>query len=352
MASATSTALCSALPIGGDGGVPEWLHLLPAGSVRTNDGRGPYSTPRDVAALMAASLKGGKLVLDENHATDLAAPKGGSAPARAWIVELQQRDDGIWGRAEWTPKGRQLMKEGEYRGISPVIAHKRDGTITAILRASLTNTPNLQGLTALHSERKNMDFREMLIEALGLDAAADDAAIAAAIKDRLGKPKEDVPAALHAALSPIATAVGLNADADAADILVSINSIQSSGDDTITALQSTVKSLSSKLEGLVESGSKSAAVAFVDGAIAAGSVGVKPMRDDYITMHMANPAQTEKIVGALPKVRPGGLSDRDVERKPGELSAAEQTVVQLMGVDPEAFKKKAARERGETQEII
>ena len=142
-------ALCSAIELP-SGTVPDWLHLLPVGEISTNDGRGPYRAP-DASALIASSLVGGKLCLDENHATDLLAPKGGSAPARGWIVELQSRDDGIWGRVEWTPAGRRLMEAGEYRGVSPVIAHRRDGTVTAILRASLTNTPNLRGLTSLHS---------------------------------------------------------------------------------------------------------------------------------------------------------------------------------------------------------
>ncbi|MES2754887.1 MAG: phage protease [Pseudomonadota bacterium] len=355
---ATSTALCAAVAIDAGGAVPDWLHLLPLGAVRTNDGRGPYRSPVDAAALMAASLKaaGGKLVLDENHATDLAAPKGGSAPARAWIVELQQRADGIWGRAEWTPTGRQLMEAGEYRGISPVIAHKRDGTITAILRASLTNTPNLQGLTALHSQETSMDFRKLLIEALGLDAEADDAAIAAALKARMdAKPADPaaVAAAMHSALAPLAAAVGLKPDAGADAILTSVQSLQQ-GDQsaTITALQSSLSAMAEKVTKMDDDGAKQRATAFVDGAIAAGRIGVKPARDTYIAMHMKEPVQAETIINALPAVRGGALDPRDVEPKPGELSAADRTVVQLMGIDPAAYKTQLAADRGETQEII
>ncbi len=106
-------ALCSALalPIGdaanGDG-VPEWVHLLPAGVVRTVDGRGPYHC---TSLQSVADLLGGKrLPIDENHATD----KGGKAlgmpaPARGWIVALEARDDGLWGQVEWTGEGRKLM---------------------------------------------------------------------------------------------------------------------------------------------------------------------------------------------------------------------------------------------------
>lgn len=77
---------------------PEWIHLLPAGGkpIATRDGRGPYQFA-DAASLMADSLADfDRLPLDENHATDIAAPLGQSAPARGWIVALQARADGIW----------------------------------------------------------------------------------------------------------------------------------------------------------------------------------------------------------------------------------------------------------------
>lgn len=168
------TALCSALALPLNG-VPDWVHLLPAGEVRTIDGRGPYRAG-DFATLMSASIPAGhKLPLDENHATDLAAPRGGPAPARGWIVELEERADGVWGRVEWTGEGRRIMEDKQYRGVSPVIAHRADGTITAIRRASLTNTPNLTGLVTLHSQQPgptmNADDME-IIRKLGLDANA------------------------------------------------------------------------------------------------------------------------------------------------------------------------------------
>src|SRR5690606_33685627 len=111
MTKAAGLALCSALALtpSEDGGAPEWVHLLPAGgTLTTADRRGPYKVG-DYTALMAASLKEGeKLVLDECHSTDLAAPKGLPAPARGWIVALQLRDDGIWGQVEWTEEGRKI----------------------------------------------------------------------------------------------------------------------------------------------------------------------------------------------------------------------------------------------------
>jgi phage I-like protein len=183
-------ALCAAISIEGGDQPPEWLHLLPAGEVRTQDGRGPYRVS-DPRALITASMAAGKLVLDENHATDLAAPKGLPAPARGWIVQLQHRSDGIWGRVEWTEQARRTRTWRSYRGVSPVIAHRKDGTVLTIARASLTNTPNLTGLTALHAQGNDMELRSALIRMLGLPASSDDAVIIAKVealvKQRAGK---------------------------------------------------------------------------------------------------------------------------------------------------------------------
>ena len=91
--------LFSALPAGSTGQGPEWVHLIPAGTFSGADGRGPY-TLHNPEAVITASIAAGKLPIDENHAIDLAAPKGGPSPARGWIVELQSRTDGLWGKVE------------------------------------------------------------------------------------------------------------------------------------------------------------------------------------------------------------------------------------------------------------
>jgi phage I-like protein len=141
--------ICAPLAVTGPS-VPDWVHLLPSGTIGTRDGRGPFKIT-DCKALLKRSMAAGKFLIDENHSTDLFAPNGGPAPAQGWVVELQSRNDGIWGRVEWTKIGRAIMEDRRYRGISPVIAHRADGSILSILRASLTNTPNLTGLSSLHS---------------------------------------------------------------------------------------------------------------------------------------------------------------------------------------------------------
>ena len=148
-------SLCSAFAIGNGGEVPEWVHLLPSGLVRTVDGRGPYHV-KSLQAVASASMANSphRLPIDECHATDKAQPLGLAAPARGWIVEMQARADGLWGRVEWGRTGRSLLEDRAYQGISPAVLHTVNGEILKVLRASLTNTQNLQGLTSLHSQHR------------------------------------------------------------------------------------------------------------------------------------------------------------------------------------------------------
>lgn len=148
-------SIFSATALDAQGKAPEWVHLVPSGVIRTVDGRGPFSVA-SMSQLATTSLPPGeRLPIDENHATDLGAKFGMPAPARGWIVALQARSDGLWGKVEWSGEGQRLLADKAYVGISPALLHTADGRVMKLLRASLTNVPNLQGLTALHSAEQS-----------------------------------------------------------------------------------------------------------------------------------------------------------------------------------------------------
>lgn len=343
---AAAVALCATVGQLGDG-VPDWLHLLPAGDIRTADGRGPYRYA-DAAKLMAASLPAGeRLVLDENHATDLAAPQGGSAPAMGWIVALQARPDGIWGQVEWTEAGRQLVAGRAYRAISPVIAHDKSGAIGAILRASLVNKPNLRGLTTLHQEDDSMTLLEQLAKALGLTTDISETALVAAITT-LHQVQQDTSVALQAQLGPIAQAAGLGAEAKPADIITTVTALVAgaAAPAAITALQAELTAVSTELKALRDTGAREKATAFVDGAILQRKAGVKPLRDHYIAMHMADPARVEKEIGAMVSLQAshtGALPPPNGQPGTAGLTPDEHHIVSLMGLDAEAYAKTKAQ---------
>lgn len=367
------TALCQSLPLpASPDGVPDWVQLLPAGEIATADGRGPYRVAGDLAALAAQSLAAaqGRLPLDENHATDLAAPIGQPSPARGWIVELQARAGGLWGRIEWTEAGRALMAGKAYRYVSPVIRHLKDGTVTALLRAALTNTPNFRGMTALNSET-TMDLAK-LRTALGLKPDADAAAIVAAVEalkttasaqaaiaraagldegaeataiqsavTKLKSAADAGDTAVQAALKPIAIAAGLKDDAKPDAVEAAVKTLASQGDGkTVAALQSELTTVAGELKTLQDGTARDKATAAIDAAIAAGKPGIKPLRDYYITRHMADPAAVDKELAAMPSL--AGRIDLPADPpKDGTiaLNAAQREACRLTGVSEEAMLK-------------
>ncbi|MBL4757573.1 MAG: hypothetical protein JKY32_08035 [Rhizobiales bacterium] len=344
--------LCNSLPIplsdDGSEKIVKWIHLLPADGVSTSDNRGPYHI-KDMAEVIATSLNqaDGRLPIDENHSTDLAAPKGAPSPARGWIVELKTEDDGLWGKVEWSTEGAKLMAEKAYRFISPVITHLKDKTITSILRAALTNTPNLRGLAALNSE-KPMDILEQIRKLLGIKDDAGDKTVLAAVtalqaKSEGGDNSDTIETALQAALDPIATAAGLKAGATGADILGKIKDL---ADPAKWVKADVVKELQSQMTALTDGVGKDKAELCVDAAIKDGKPGVKSLRDHYIARHMKEPDAVAKELDAMPSLTAETLARTSPPDKDGNvaLNSAQANAARLLGISAEDYQKTLADE--------
>lgn len=137
---------------------PEWVELFPPGpNIKAVDGRAWRYVPKD----LIAAFQNGRQVLavDYEHGQNHLAGKGFKAPASGWIVELQERGGGLWGRVEWTEAAAKMIVEREYRFISPDFRHRADGTITRLVGAGLVNRPALE-MTAL-SSAQNCDLPEL-----------------------------------------------------------------------------------------------------------------------------------------------------------------------------------------------
>jgi len=139
-----------AVAIAGDE-APEWVELIPAGHFSAVDGRGPFANadPERVIAASVAKMPQVGLVLDYDHSTDLAAPEGRPAPAAGWIKDFKVAGGAIFARIEWTQEAAAAVKDKKYRYVSPVFEHDKDGNVSRILRAALTNNPALVELPAL-----------------------------------------------------------------------------------------------------------------------------------------------------------------------------------------------------------
>lgn len=344
----------SGLPEIATGEVPEWIHILPAGKLLTVDGRGPYISQNPdqiIAASMAES--GGKIVVDENHATDIAGKAGLPARAAGWVVEMQSREDGIWAKVDWTKEGQALLSEKSYRGISPVIIHDAANKVARILRVSLTNKPNLRGMVALHSQTETETIMDMsaLIKLLGLPEGATEEDVTAAIK-KLADAKEPDgdDAAMQSALSDIAKKLGPDVKAEQTAICAALDTVL---DPKATVPMAAFTALQAEFSEMQSGLGRKDAVAAVDAAIKAGKPGVKPIRDQYIAMHMQDPEGTQKVLDALPSLLGGNAGETPALQSAGKdgLTPEDIQLISMMGVDEEAFKKIRAAERKKQEEL-
>ena len=162
-----------------DAAPPEWIQLLPAGpEVIGRDGR--KWRLDDAAAVVAATKL--PLAVTYDHAGFFG---GRDAPAAGWVEELEVRDGAVWGRVEWTERGRDAVAGKSYRFVSPEFTHSADPPrqVGELIGASLTNGPNLD-LAAVAArgagDPKETTMTPALIRALGLPADADETACVAA----------------------------------------------------------------------------------------------------------------------------------------------------------------------------
>ncbi|MCW4589352.1 phage protease [Gluconacetobacter entanii] len=275
--------LFTALPPATDGKAPEWIHLVPSGTFKCRDGRGPFrlANPQDV---ITHSMQDGRihLPLDENHSTDRAATAGGSAPAIGWIEQLEARPDGIWGRVDWNQSGKTLVADRAYSGVSPAIGTTPDGVVTRIARASLTNLPNLT-LTSLHNQETGMKLED-IAKALGLSASATMDEVMAALKRARGF------ISTHTALAELA-----RADSDApAEQIVSGLRVRVLAEDAHTQR---IKSLETENADLRQK----AADAFISVAAAKKVISAE-LKPELVSLHMQNPKAADMWIKSLPDV--------------------------------------------------
>ena len=305
---------------------PEWVQLLPAGpEVAGQDGR---TWRYDAAAVVAAfNARNRPMPLDWEHASAHRAPKGLDAPAAGWIVELAAREEGIWGRVEWTERGQAQVIAREYRFISPAFLHDPNtGQIREIVHAGLTNQPNFR-MAALNRpqppEDQSMDLSQIAL-ALGLASNATEAQIVAKIKDN---------AAEHTmALNQIA-----RPDPDKfvpkADYELALNRAQ-------TAEQKLADQQTARLQADAE--------AAVEQAIADKKIAPSSREYHLATCSTADGLERFKAfaASATPIVTDSGLD----KKKPGDgggahgLSDTELAICRATGKDPVEFAKAKAAE--------
>lgn len=134
-----------------------WAQLAKVGEFAGHPAGEFTITPEDLKAVVECfEAQTNPIVVDREHASTL---EGMEAPAAGWIqrLEIRPSDDGdqLWGVVEWTERGAEQVRSGEYRFTSPVLifdAPMRDSGEEWPCRmhsAALTNCPFLDGMAAV-----------------------------------------------------------------------------------------------------------------------------------------------------------------------------------------------------------
>jgi phage I-like protein len=128
--------------------LPEWIRVLPRGTVELSDHREPFLVDEASLMSMVAEFRsrGVDLVIDYEH----QSLQGERAPAAGWIKELEARSDGLWARVEWTQPARDYLEKKEYRYFSPVLRlDPETRKPVALMHVGLTNVPAIKHLPPL-----------------------------------------------------------------------------------------------------------------------------------------------------------------------------------------------------------
>jgi hypothetical protein len=204
-------------------GVPHALPLLPGGGTITGrDGRAyKHGNPLKTLQALEHSFKDFPMILDENHSLE-RAPPGAPTPALCRMKGFALRSDGsIWATdLQWTPYGKERIKQGAYIGVSPTILFDRttageqdgssiDGDIVSIENAGLVNSPNFV-MPALHSKDLKMNPEEI------------KAAVAEAAKTAIQDAVKVATESMLAAFVPVREAI----DAKVADLSTQFNALK------------------------------------------------------------------------------------------------------------------------------
>ncbi len=199
--------------------------MLPAGECSARDGRGPFRTGDRTALegiLAQTRTYHGQtdMVVDYDHQSFavFSGEKTVSAKAAGWVRQLEARDDGIWANIEWTKAAAEAIEAKEYRYLSPVIPHGKDGQVRMILSVALTNVPatHLEALSAatiIFDEPDRNPDMDQILAALGLAKGSGEDAVLSALN------------AMLAANTAMATALGLDKAAKPAEVQAALTAM-------------------------------------------------------------------------------------------------------------------------------
>jgi len=297
---------------------PEWILLVPAGDIVARDGRAfSNRTPDVVVTAFREDRK--DMPVDYEHATQLRAPEGLSAPAVAWVKDIEVRDGALWGQVDWNREGREAVESKSYRYISPVVHPDASRNVVRISSVALTNDPALF-LPALLS-RKPLET-ETNMKSIALALGLPETATETEILSKLSANKTEVELLTRKAEKPDPELFVARKDHD---VVVEL-----------CAQQKT------EIETLKKADTDRAVTAAVEEAISGGKV-IPAIKDSEIELCRAIGVEKyqERLSRMTAIVKPGeDPATRGAETgKAGALSSDEVAMCRRLGISEDDFRK-------------
>lgn len=174
------------------------VQIFPAGDFRALDGRPDNATAWRVdadAVLTDLDTRANDIPVYYEHQDIHAEANGQPAPAAGWIkpTDIEWMNNGLFAvSVNWTQRAKDFITNREYRFISPLFEHEKDGRITRLLNISLVNSPAIDGMNAVTAKHQQTPedappmIPQPILKALGLPEDADEAAVLEAIKQLKG----------------------------------------------------------------------------------------------------------------------------------------------------------------------
>lgn len=183
-----------------------WFQIVPLGEFAHPSGVSQVIDIESITAMLnrfAADSKApgfGGILVDYDH---FSLDTDKSSEAAGWIVNMQNRSDGLYAQIRWAGDGEAKVLSGAFRYVSPVwnrnecqdLGNNRVRPLR-LQNVALTNDPNIKGIRPLTNragadtgktqagtpsgKESTMDYKAELLAMLGLPAEATDEQIAAA----------------------------------------------------------------------------------------------------------------------------------------------------------------------------
>lgn len=299
---------------------PEWILLLPAGEITTRDGRLLRNVDPD-AILASFRHDQRDIPIDYEHATEVRAAQGLSAPAVGWIEELKVEAGEVFGRPAWTAEGRAAVEGRSYRYISPVVhLEPATKTVLRISSVALTNDPALY--------IKSLNRREA-------PETSEDTAMLKAIAKALKLPETATEAEI---LSAIAAQETEKEALSTRKPDPSVYVLRTEHD----ALVVTCSQLRAENKELKDAEAEKEVVALVDGAISEGKV-IPAIRESELELCRAvgTTRYKERLSKLSAVLTPGedGRVRADPTKVAGKLDDAQKEMCRRLGISEEDYLK-------------